>query len=88
MMNNNRFFDFNIVLLFNINHLTKVICFIVWIILETAVERDYLVQQINLDSVTKNRVVTLLVMNQFFVVLDELRCCAGNRDSTAVFRIT
>ena len=41
--------------------------FPVTIILENAVGRDYLVQQIDLDDVTKDCVVTLLVMSQFSV---------------------
>ena len=35
--------------------------------LESAVDRDFLAQQVDLDSVTKNFVVTLLVIRQFFV---------------------
>ena len=56
-------------------------------ILESAVERLFRVQQIDLDSVSKKLAVTYSVVRRFFEQLDESRCCAINSASTADFRM-
>ena len=54
--------------------------------LDSSVEREKDMQDIEVHSELKNRVVTLLVISEFFNLLGASRACVDFRDSTDEFR--